>query len=330
MTLDSERLPDYYEALRELDDLMDKKRPFIGLKKTLHPVIYGSIVCTRLSRDQELIIINKDQRKIYADDTIIYAFTHVGRYDVEIITEIIKKPYCLIAGDPEVMYRTPDGFAMLCNGVEYVNTDSKSDRKVCFHNMVRNLKQEMSVVIAPEGIWNASRKFKNSSKPCLDIYDGAIDAAFITEKDIGIIGIEQYGNQFIAYIGERFNIKKYKYGYKDQELAKEEAKLELRDRLATAKWCVWEYKSQISGIEKRTDIPDNYWDGYVNNRIAEWTDKNGKPYYDDKIIESRIYQRKDEIDEDEVYSFIDEKFKPKLNNVFLLRKHYNKHDKIER
>ena len=330
LILSKEELPEYYEKLRKIDDMNDKKRSFIGFKKAIHPLIYSAIVLTRLSRNQNLIIINKEQWKNYNKTPIIYTFTHVGRYDVEIITETIKKSYCLIAGDPESMYRTSDGFAMVLNGVEYVNTDSKTDRKVCFNNMVRNLKQGMSIVLAPEGIWNASKLLKNSCKPCLDIYAGAVDAAFITECDIAPIGLEQYNNQFITYIGEPLSIKAYKYGYESQEQAKKAATIELRDRLATAKWNVWEYKKELDGLAKRKDIPNNYWNDYVDTRISEWKDKEGNLYYNEDIIERRIYKRKDIIDEDEVFDFINNKLKIKENNSFILRSHYNKYEKNKR
>lgn len=306
LTLSREELPDFYENTRKLDDLTDRPIPLIRFTKTIHPIILGTLIVWRKLNNQKLEIINKDEKNIIDKDPVIYVFTHVGgKYDVSMFTEAIKSPYVLFAGDPEVMYRTFDGIMMRLNPSIFLNTNSKSDRAVGEKMAVRILNLGYSFAIASEGIWNASKKEKNVSKPVLDIYEGATRIAFQTEIDIRVVGLERYSKTFFrVYIGERFSIKPYKFGYEDQEEAKKIAKKALRDKMATTKLIIWNVAAKEDGLTKRKDIPDDYWEKYVDELRYEWTDKNGNPYYSDELIESRIFKDPNIIDEEDVFNFM--------------------------
>lgn len=61
---------------------------------------------------------------------VIYAITHIGKFDYEMVIEacdIFAYPF---AGDWELMYASIDDFFLRANGVLWVDTSDKVDRKI--------------------------------------------------------------------------------------------------------------------------------------------------------------------------------------------------------
>ena len=71
---------------------------------------------------------------------MIFAVTHIGKFDYQIVTEVLKVYQIPFSGDPEKMYRTFEGFILWLNGVIYCDTDNRGDRKVGYHTMVNTLR----------------------------------------------------------------------------------------------------------------------------------------------------------------------------------------------
>ena len=51
-----------------------------------------------------------------------------------------------------------------------------------------------------------------------------------------------------------------------KNINKKKLNCELRDMLATLKWQIWERE----GLKKRSDISDDYWKNFIEQRRREW------------------------------------------------------------
>lgn len=208
--------------------------------------------------------INKDVP--FYDEPVIYAVTHIGKYDWEMLAEAYDAFCYPIAGDWELMYGTVDDYFLRLWGVIYIDTGDKEDRRNTYKTIVNTLKRGTSILLFPEGIWNVTRHL-----PVMKIFPGAVKAAKECKIPIVPIGMEQQGKHFYINIGEKLDITTL-----EEKVALEK----LRDRLATLKWQIWE---QLPS-EKRQDIPDDYYQRFIKARLAEW------PVCTMELINCRIYR----------------------------------------
>lgn len=73
--------------------------------------------------------IIKDERT-KTDRPIIYALTHVGKFDIEVSAVGLRDHFYILSGDYEHLQGTVDGKFLLVNGVFYFNEWVKEERKV--------------------------------------------------------------------------------------------------------------------------------------------------------------------------------------------------------
>lgn len=126
-----------------------------------------------------------------SDKAVIYAISHIGKFDYEMLIEacdIFAYPF---AGDWELMYATVDDYFLRANGVLWVDTSDKADRQNSFNFMIKALKQGIPMLIYPEAIWNLTE-----SLPMMKIFPGAVQAAKECNIPIIPIAIEQRGKHF--------------------------------------------------------------------------------------------------------------------------------------
>lgn len=97
-------------------------------------------------------IINDNREK--TDRPIIFAVTHVGKFDIEVITEAIKDHYYLLSGDYEHIQGIIDAPFLQLNGVIYFNEKIKEDRVSVTERMVKHLSSGGNLMYFPEGTWN--------------------------------------------------------------------------------------------------------------------------------------------------------------------------------
>lgn len=299
--LSHEEMVDYYRDLREFLYNSNEKIKGIEFRKKIHPLLRLLLKVKRILIGQSLEVLSDKSKK--TDRPTIYAISHIGKYDLELVCEAIKDNFYIFCGDPETMYRKFDGYFIELNGVIYVDTESKSDRHIAKETAVRLLEQGGNLLIYPEGVWNLE-----PNKPMLPLYPGVIEIAYRTNATIVPVAIEQYDKEFIVNFGENFEVGPY---FEDQEYSKEKEKIakdDLRDVLATLKWDIWE----STGKGNRDCFPDDFYDDFVNKKINEW------PHYTKEIIDERVYKNKNETSYDEVFQFR-KKLKPCKENAFLLR-----------
>lgn len=207
-------------------------------------------------------------KNIDEDKTVIFAVTHIGKCDYEMVVEALGLFAYPFAGDWELMYATIDDYFLRANGVLYVDTTDKEDRKNSYKFMYKLLKQGTSVIIFPEGIWNLSPNL-----PTLKLFPGCVQATKECLVPIVPIAIEQVDKHFIINVGEELSFN---------DMQENEAIHKLRNVLATLKWQIWEQLPHI----KRSELSLDYYKKFLEERIAEF---NG---YSIDIINQRMYKDK--------------------------------------
>ncbi len=270
-----------YFELREKEEQKWGSKLTLEQRKKLYWLIYG--IYSTKNRLGGFSYKALNQRSFDETRPIIFAITHVGKYDIEIISESIKKHYYLLSGDFEHLQGTIDAAFLGMNGVFYFNEFDKSDKKRVVQTMIDCLLAGGNLMYFIEGTWNMSPNL-----PVLPCYWGIIDVARKGNAVIIPIGAEQYGKKFVIKYGENFEVN----NYEDSIAGKTQAITDLRDILATLKWEVWEDHPII----KREDIIGDEWDKYKAARYAEW------PYFNDEYIDRLIFKPKGVYNQEEVFA----------------------------
>lgn len=242
--------------------------------------------------------IIKDERE-KTDRPIIFAVSHVGKFDIEVVSEAIKEHYYLLSGDYEHIQGIVDEPFIGLNGIFYFNEFVKEDRKIVSEKMISHLKENGNLMYFIEGTWNMTPNL-----PMLPCYWGIVDIAKKGNAIIVPIAADQYGKNFKIRIGKNFDMN----AYGNDVSEKTRAITDLRDTLATLKWDIWETE-----FTERKNIEENEWEKYIETRFKEW------PYFNLEYIDRLIYKPKNVVDEKEVYGFV-KKMVPNKNNAFLYDK----------
>ena len=242
----------------KLDKPYDVKA--LKLAKTLFPFFLRLLKIKRIISGGKINIINNCYYN-KNEKPVIFAITHVGKYDIERVYEALNEHSILLFGTPEDVHGTFDGFMLEKILVNYLDINDKEDRKVVKRQMIKDLKNGANIMWFPEGTWNISPNLL-----VLPIRYGIIEVALEANVPIVPIALEYDLDNKIYYIniGENFYANKY--------LNKIDAITELRDTLATLKWEIFEGLSLIN----RKDIDSSYWNNYTNNLASEWHNVNFK------------------------------------------------------
>lgn len=272
--LSIEELCEYKRKERQYLAFSDKKLKGVNIRKIIHPGINIAIMSRRIKLNQTLTTIGKVPKNP-EKRPIIFSITHTGKYDIEIVNEAIKKSYYLLSDDEEFMYRTVDGYFTEINGVIYVDSDYKEDMAAAKIICEKALMQGANIMWFPEGIWNLSENLL-----ILPLKYGIIDSAVKTNALILPIAIDQREKDFYVNIGkfiypENLPIK----DVNDKEGMILAASI-LRDQMATLKYELW----TIHPTESRSLISKDYYEQFVDERIAEW------PYFTREALEKRIFK----------------------------------------
>ena len=251
-------------------DIVASTRLIKGVEfhRRLHPLLMFLLRVKSKLSGLTYEFVNKNRVDVKRGKTVVYAITHIGKFDYEMLVEacdIFAYPF---AGDWELMYATVDDYFLRANGVLWVDTSDKEDRQNSFKFMIKALKQGIPMLIYPEAIWNLTENL-----PMMKIFPGAVQAAKECNVPIIPIAIEQLGKQFLLNVGNELD-------FSDAE--EDVAVQMLRDTLATLKWDIWEYLPR----EKRTEIPDGYHEKFVQERLAECAG------FTKELVEGRMYRDK--------------------------------------
>ena len=201
----------------------------ISFKRRLHKLVILYLKANALFKGMSNEVIS-DKHSI-TSRPVIYAVTHIGKYDIETLGAILKEHFSVLTSDFERTSESIDGFFLSLNGVLYFNHLDKNDRKQISERMISTLKAGDNLMYFPEGAWNMSPNL-----PMLPCFWGIIDVTKRGRADIIPVAIEQYGKHFKINIGSNINLNNYNGTVE----SKTECILLLRDCLATLKREIWE------------------------------------------------------------------------------------------
>lgn len=241
-----------YYAARERSAGSLLGRLTLRQRKCLHPLMLA-VIKLKNRFDGITVEVLHDRRTV-AEGPVIFAVTHVGKSDVEAVSEAIGSHYTLLSGDFERMHGTVNETFLKLNGVIYVCEHDKADRRSAVTRMVDALKQGSNLMYYPEGAWNLSDHL-----PVLPCYWGIVQVAQAGSATVIPVAAEQYGKHFVVNIGAAMSMAPY-----GENLSA--AICDLRDAMAALKWEIWE--SQPS--ECRAALHGNEWKAFTDARLKEW------------------------------------------------------------
>lgn len=230
------------------------------------------------------------------EQPIVFAITHVGKFDIEVVSEAILEHYYLLSGDYEHLQGTIDAPFLNANGVLYFNEKVPADRKEVTQRMITHLQQGGNLMYFPEGTWNLS-----TNLPVLPCYWGIVEVAQKGNAVVIPVAAEQYGKHFVINIGSNFEMRAY-------GADKASAIGDLRDTLATLKWEIWESRP----AEQRKNLNLDEWNAYIATRFREW------PYFNLSYINQLIFKPRQIVPYEEVFAHL-QRLIPCKENAFLFR-----------
>ena len=268
----------------------------------MHPLLWFLIKCKNKLSGFKIVRINTKIEK--TNRPIIFSITHIGKFDIEICAEALKKHFYLLSGDFENVHGTSDGNFIELNGIIYLNKYDKEDKTHSKEKSISILKQGGNIFWFPEGIWNLS-----PNQPVLPIPFGIIEVALKSNAVIVPVAIEQYDKEFRINVGSNLYVETYLEKYQDERQLKLAAINDLRDTMSTLKYQIWETLPQ----NERQNIPNDYFDTFVNARLKEW---HGFTYAD---VHAREFLPKGVTEPVEAFAHL-KTLKPIRNNAFLFNK----------
>lgn len=248
-----DQLIEYYRNERKY--IYENNIPVKGIKwrKRIHKIMFAIIKMKRVLLHQKLTILHDERED--TDKPIIYACTHIGRYDIEMALESIQDTCFLFLGSPGKLYRSLDGVLVYLFGFIGCDTTEKEDRHIAKELAIRTLKQGGNILIFPEGAWNIT-----DNQVVMKLYTGTIEMAIRSGADIVPIAIEQYEKSFYINIGKNISLDETSDLNKKRKLSDD-----LRDTLCTLKWEIWEQFP----ITKRSSLPENMGQIFVEKIMSE-------------------------------------------------------------
>lgn len=282
-----------YWKLREKNDRSLLGRLSLSTRQKLHPIFLAAY---RIMNRLHGLRIEVKGGPIPSQGPLIFAATHVGKYDVEAIGEAVRSHFYLLSGDFENLQGGVEQVFLNLNGVLYFNEKYRPDRKAIAVKMVAHLRSGGNILYYPEGAWNFS-----PNRLVQPLYPGIIRITKEGGARIVPIGVEQYEKRFIIHIGKPMDVDRFP----DVETALDA----LQDELASLKWEIWEAEA----TQKRELLRGNEWEQYIDERLAEW------PGFDREHIAGLVYRPKGVTAQTEVFAHLD-KLIPHQNNAFLFSK----------
>lgn len=285
-----------YYRLREREERKLSSRLPPRIRRRLHGLLRGVYhLKNRLGGFTYAIV---GDARVRTDRPVILSITHVGKFDIEVLSEAIPDHCHILTGDFEHLQGTSAALALRWNGVFYFNETVKSDRRAVSEKMINHLRQGGNLMYFPEGAWNLSPNL-----PVLPCYWGVIDIAKRGGAVIVPVAACQYGRHFDINIGQNFEVDVY--GADPAEKAR--AISDLRDQMASLAWEIWERHPQ-----SRVEIQANEWEDYIARRLEEW------PGFTVPYIDGLTYRPKGVVAPREAFAHL-ERLIPCRENAFLFR-----------
>lgn len=215
-------LPDlerYYREQRKKRFERGHQSKNIRLREWCYPIFRAFLVMDRQFRKQIITIINPPPKE---KKQFIFSCTHIGENDLESIYEKLGRGCWWFVGAPCFMYRNISGLFAYLNGVMFLDTGDKDDRRIAYLRSVDLLKAGGSLMIYPEGARNGSENL-----PVMPLFSGSAKMAMETDTPIIPVAIEQYDKRFVINFGSELHTEDFR--------SSAELTQTLRDAMATLK-----------------------------------------------------------------------------------------------
>lgn len=298
LAMPQKELEAYYRTQRAERHKSNEPIPGIGWRKRIHRLVNGIIWLSCTLSGLKLTVIGDHRSK--TDKPVIYACTHIGRYDVEMAQLIADAPNYIFFGDPGEVYKRPDAIILFLRGTLYADTAYRDDCHIGKENAVRLLNQGGDLLIYPEGAWNITE-----NQVVMPLYSGTAEIAIRTGAEIVPIAIEQYGKHYYANVGENISSAGYELPQKQQLTDI------LRDTLCTLKWEIWEQFP----VTSRASLPEDAAEQYLAGIMSQ--SENG--YTVEEIIRTRFHSK--ETSPQEAFAHLNQLI-PCKENAFLFRERH--------
>lgn len=289
-------LKDRYRIKRKKAFQKERIPGWIRTRRCLHPVLIRAIKLARVVGKQKLHVIKDDRNP--SNKPIVYACNHIGWDDIQMTFEAIQDHAWLFWGNPE--YRTPHYYVLMGNGTVCVDSYDKEDRRIAKETAIRLLKAGESLLIYPEGAWNAI-----SNLPVMKLFPGAAEIAILSGAEIVPIGIAQNGlDEYCVSIGP--NISTSDYSVSEKWILTDR----LRDLIATEVWNTWE----ALPTSKRIGLPRNAQQAFEDFLSSQM---HGA-FFMEEVHKERFHDKK-EGEADEVFYHLNH-LTASQRNAFLMSK----------
>lgn len=288
---------DLYYCLRQKEENSPVGQLTLRQRKLLHPLIRAAIKASAILNGFRFQIISDRHTSIQRP--IIFAATHQGKFDIELLSSAISTHMYLLTGDYERIQGTPNAFLLGINGVFYVNEADKKDRALVKEKMINHLQSGGNIMYYPEGNWNITE-----SLPVHPCFWGIVEVARRGNAVIVPVAMERYDKHYEINIGENIDLNNPPFNTFDRV----EAIRMLRDTLATLKWEIWERHNITHEQAIQAD-----WDSIIDARLAEW------PNFDRSCLERMLFKPKNIVIPENAFAHL-EIITPSIENAFLFNK----------
>lgn len=286
-----------YYQLREQDEHSFWGQLTLRQRKFIYPLVRIAIKASTLLTGFRFQIIN--DRHTSTQRPVIFAVTHQGKFDIELLVSAISTHMYLLTGDYERIQGTVNAYLLGLNGVFYVNEADKNDRALVKEKMISHLQAGGNIMYYPEGNWNLTE-----SLPVHPCFWGIIEVARKGNAVIVPVAMERYNKYYEINIGENIDLNSPHFVTFDRA----EAICMLRNTLATLKWEIWERNNMM--CERATKID---WNNIIDARLAEW------PHFDRSCVNRMLFKSKNIVTLEEAFAHLD-RLIPCKENAFLFRK----------
>ena len=295
----------------------------IKLRRGFYPVMNAII---KKANDKKCILVSYP--KLEDKENYIFAAGHSFPGDVGAnLSSIDRSTYTLVGTTDQVDHNPQMNF-LWANGLIYVNKMDPNSRKESFKKMVRILNSGTSVMLFPEGVLNNTENLN-----CETLYPGFYHLSIETGKAVVPIVANYNVEENIVLVAAGNPIK-------FEGKSKAEAKIELRDTLATLRFNLSRMTTKQAEELKRVLSPEEFLKlnpelrvelerktliGDIHQQYLELRKKiyNEVKWTNGECWEEEItpYKEKNIVSFEDVYGFIDKVDfdKLKLEDYILLR-----------
>ncbi|MBE6159112.1 MAG: hypothetical protein E7159_04745 [Firmicutes bacterium] len=225
--LSLDELSAYYRQLRSFEYDNNKPLKTSEIKKKIYFLTKLILKIDRITSGRKLVVFD-DNRFMDKSKGVVYASTHVGRYDIESAMEAINEQVYFVMGDPEETYRNFEGFFLdniqgrICLDTGYQIADIfdkkrnneelslkeqalydeyKKDRFIGEDTCTKRVLNKDKILIFTEGAWNITPRIVQP------MFDGAARIAINGNGFIVPIGIVRDNKKYIVNIGSEMDIE---------------------------------------------------------------------------------------------------------------------------